>query len=115
MRFIQKTLAVNKASDNSSYSTMDVDLVTEAMPLFVECIYAFQATWAGTPTGTLKIQASLDGTTWTDVPSATKAAGGTVGSWWYDSGTMTAAKYIRLAYTATSSTGELTVLFGAKG
>jgi hypothetical protein len=36
--------------------------------------------WTGTPTGAVKVQASPDQTTWTDLPGSSQVTGGTDGS-----------------------------------
>lgn len=88
--------------------------------------YAIQAVWSGTPTGSFKLQSSVDpqepraGITpsisnWEDIPSATGSASGAAGMKTWN---IADAYYpwVRLVYTNASSTGTLTsVRFNTKG
>lgn len=79
----------------------------------------FAATWTGTPTGTLAVQASVDGTTWFTIGTTGDGVGftanpaGSASSAWanvYD----VYASYVRVIYTAGSGSGTLTVKYQRK-
>lgn len=71
----------------------------------------YQASWSGTPTGTFKVQGSIDQTNWTDLVT-NAAAVGAAGTWVADLATN--LPYLRVTYTATSGTGTLGVLIAGK-
>jgi len=75
---------------------------------------AVHAVWTGTPTGTLKAQASLDGANWIDIPSVTQSLAGSAGGVLWQ---LTDIGYnnLRVVYTFSSGTGSLTVFVNAKG
>lgn len=88
---------------------------------------AIQAVWTGTPTGTIKLEAScdlgrgnpgnLDGTgvtNWTDVPSATLSPAGSASSGFIEL-KESGFKWARLVYTRSGGSGSLTARFNAKG
>jgi hypothetical protein len=88
---------------------------------------AIQAIWSGTPTGTIKLQAScdvgrentgnLDGvgvSNWTDVPSATLSPAGSASSGFIEL-KESGFKWARLVYTRSGGSGSLTARFNAKG
>lgn len=107
MRFASKPLSFSPSSALTASLTSDVcDVRTEV-------VYSVQASWSGTPTGTLKLQLSNDATTWTDGPSP-QTLSGAAGSYLWDT-VQTGVGYVRLAYTFTSGTGTLSAVFGCKG
>lgn len=70
-----------------------------------------QALWTGTPTGTLKVQASMDPTdaaAWFDIPSSSVSLTGAAGThiWTYAN---VFYRYVRVAYVFSSGTGSLTL------
>ena len=70
-----------------------------------------QALWTGTPTGTLKVQASMDpadSAAWFDVPSSSVSLTGAAGThiWTYAN---VFYRYVRVAYVFSSGTGALTL------
>lgn len=78
-----------------------------------ECrIYTVQATYTGTPTGTLKLQGSNDNTTWTDVPNSSISLSGSPGNSLLSD--TPGYAYARIFYAHTSSTGTLNATFNAK-
>lgn len=70
--------------------------------------WAVQFVWLGTPTGTCKVQSSVDGSTWEDVSGASIATGGAPGNQSFNTAAAVNYPYIRLVYTFTSGTGTLT-------
>lgn len=83
---------------------------------------SIQAVWTGTPAGNLTIQVSNDEgvpydastvVNWTTYPNSTQAAGGAAGSYFWNIPDL-AARWIRLHYDASSSTGTLNAMFNAK-
>ena len=76
-------------------------------------ILSIQAVWTGTPTGNLKLQATIDDVTWTDLSGTTVATGGVAGDVIWNVTNM-AYKKIRPVYTKTSSTGVLNIVAANK-
>ena len=73
----------------------------------------YQLVWTGTPTGDFSVEVSNDEATWVALTLSTAvAAAGSADSAFIDC--ETAAKFIRLVYTASSSTGTLQVHITAK-
>lgn len=89
-------------------------------PLYVGQAFGFsiQAVWTGVPVGTFKLQISNDAgnneqssnpstanvTNWSDYTGSSQAISG-AGNWAWDV-TISAARWVRLVYTATSGTGS---------
>tara|TARA_R110002126_G_scaffold132271_1_gene276332 strand:+ start:231 stop:572 length:342 start_codon:yes stop_codon:yes gene_type:complete len=74
---------------------------------------SYQIAYTGTPNGTFSVQVSNDETTWEDLTlSVAIAAIGSADNHFIDA--ETAAKFVRLVYTASSSTGTLDVKLTAK-
>jgi hypothetical protein len=114
-----------KIIDNA---VMDENITSDAIPLVNMVGFCIQAVYTGTPTGTLKLQASADAfkyanasqpqapTNWTDVGDSSEsitAAGSTM--WSVDA---VYYNFVRLVYTDTSgglSTAVLNVRINAKG
>lgn len=70
-----------------------------------------QALWTGTPTGTLKVQASMDpsdSSAWFDIPSSSVSLAGAAGThiWSYAD---VFYRYVRVVYVFSSGTGTLTL------
>ena len=94
----------------------------------VEQIYGFsvQAVYTGTPTGTLKLQASNDAppagsssgswapTNWTDIPTQSVSLTGSAGSTLFEVANSN-YRFIRLVYVQSASTGSLSARFNGKG
>ena len=72
-----------------------------------------QLKWTGTPTGTFSVQISNDNTNWIamDLSSAVSATGSADDAF---IDVESAAKYVRLVYTATSGSGTLNVHITSK-
>lgn len=93
---------------------MTGDLASSAVDVMTFDNVGFQFVWTGTPEGDFGVQVSLDGVNWSaytlsPMPSATGSAGNE-----YVEINQTTAKFIRATYTATSSTGSLTILISGK-
>lgn len=73
-----------------------------------------QSTYTGTPTGTLKLQCSNDGVTFSDVPTATVSLAGAAGSTLWNIPDAY-YRFVRISYTATSGTGSVTSVLVGKG
>lgn len=101
-------------------STSDIILIKQ------EYMIAVQAVWTGTPAGNFTIETSCDAgaldpqtgailiTNWVTYTSSTQAAGGGSGSFVWRFNSIPDA-WMRLKYTASSSTGTLNARFNAKG
>jgi hypothetical protein len=76
-------------------------------------VCAVQAVFSGAPVGSLKLQASVDGTTWTDVANSTVAVSAAGDCLWNI--TDIGFPLMRCVYTKTSGTGSLTVTVEGKG
>jgi hypothetical protein len=107
---VLKTVTVLSAGDASTASL--TSSVTNVQ--FLDDI-SYQAIWTGTPTGTLKIQASLNNTDWFDLANTfTSVPAGSASNSGVNLPTI-AYPYLRAVYTKTSGTGALTFLICAKG
>jgi hypothetical protein len=76
--------------------------------------FSIQFTWTGTPTGTVSINASCDGTNWTLIPNSSAATGGAAGNFlvnYFEAG----FRYIQAVYTNTSGTGTVIAVYNGKG
>lgn len=98
-------------------TSMAADIASDAVSLQFEDNPDIQCKWTGTPTGTLAVQVSLDPVhlgwqTVTFSPSPTQPAGAAGSN--YFTLNQTGAAYIRLIYTAGSSTGALYAKIAAK-
>lgn len=80
---------------------------TPVIPLNQSFGYSVQASWTGTPTGTLKLQCSNDNTNWTDITASIQALAGSAGNYEWNV-VMPMYLYAQLVYVFTSSTGTLT-------
>lgn len=105
--------------------------VVNSNPIRLDQIYGFaiQAFWTGSPTGTLKLQASCDSppnhsqvsnggpdtvTHWDDIVNSSYAIAGTSGTYtWNFNGAF--FNYVRLVYTNASGTGSLSAEICLKG
>jgi hypothetical protein len=101
----------------SPSAEMNTDIVSERIDLRHASGFSVQATWAGTPVGVLKLQASndpADDATWTDVDGseiATEDADGAA-MWNYRDAFFA---FYRVAYVRTSGTSTLTLYQCTKG
>lgn len=71
----------------------------------------YQLVWTGTPSGTFTLEVSNDETTWVSVDTGILASGA-AGDAFIDF--ETAAKFVRLVYTASSGSGTLNAHITAK-
>jgi len=102
--FILNTQISNAVSLGSSFNSSTVD-ISEVIG------YAVQLTYTGTPTGSLTINASNDGTNFFTVATVTLtgSAGTNVQNF-----TQAHYKYVRISYTFTSGAGTLTAYVSGK-
>jgi hypothetical protein len=77
-------------------------------------VISFQFVWTGTITGTLDVELSNDGVTWTPALIDTTALdpSGSAGSGVIE--LETASRFVRSSYIATSGTGNMSVHYSAK-
>lgn len=90
--------------------------------------FAIQAAWTGTPTGTIKLQASCDApdrtnqtssgsatvANWTDIADSSYAIAGAEGTYMWNV-TSASYRFVRVVYTNASGDGVLDVTMCAKG
>lgn len=91
--------------------------------------FAAQAVWVGTPTGTLKLQASSDSpvaqtqvsnggpdsiTNWSDIANSSYSIAGSAGNYMWNV-TDCFFRYVRVIYTRSGSTGSLSCSVSIKG
>lgn len=102
---------------------MVADVTSTAILMEQELFITIQAVWTGTPVGDFTLQISNDvgtdqfgaGVThWTTYTGSTQAAGGASGDFVWNVDNYP-AKWIRLKYTHSSSTGTLNARFNVKG
>lgn len=92
-------------------------VTSSAIQLDYLSFVALQITTTGTATGSAKIQASIDGTTWMDAPNSGNTANKTVSgaaSQYWDVANVS-VRYMRVSYTNATNSGTLTVKAYAKG
>lgn len=94
------------ASPATVFSTMTESLLSAPFAVTSANQFMAQAFWTGTPTGTITVVGSQDGTTF-NIPIYSIATGGTAGSLSYDS-FGTSVMWIQITYTFSSGTGTLT-------
>lgn len=118
MRVYNEALPISNSGDMSQ-ATLTSD------PIYLEHQFGFalQAVYTGTPTGTLKLQASCDEgtndngagvTNWTDISGATAALAGAAGNSFFNISDVH-YKWARLVYTRTGGVGTLTAQVNSKG
>lgn len=108
---------------NLTATDMSANLSSEAVYVGLAFNSCVQVVWTGTPTGALKVQASLDAgqpngqteaqravgvTNWTDVPSMSTSIAGAAGSALYELKDL-AYNFVRVVYTASSGAGTVTI------
>lgn len=106
-------------------AAMTEDLVSSYLYLDQIIAYGVQAVWTAGPTGTLKIQVSIDVgidlagdgvVTWSDVSGSEVNLAGIAGNFYWDlSEIIPSARWARLVYTFTSGTGTLNARQNLKG
>lgn len=74
-------------------------------------LYSVHAIWTGTPTGSISVQGSNDGTNFVEV--ASQATGGAAGQYLLNI-EKAGYKYVRVQFIRTGSTGSLTVYLAGK-
>lgn len=114
MEYSQKDVLVN--------SSLGADVVSVGMLLEDTRTFAIQAVWSGTPTGTLRLQASCDRGTegnvdnvvnWSNIASTDVAlAGAAGGQLWNIDGA--GYRWVRVQYVRTSGTGTLNARISVK-
>lgn len=116
------TLITNGAMLNTNV------IASDPIPLDQIWGYAVQAVWTGTPTGTLKLQASCDAplftnqtssglsavTNWVDITDSPTSLIGAPGNYMWN--TLEASyRFVRLVYTNISGSGVLNAVICVKG
>lgn len=91
-------------SGNLTSTTIDTSRVSSVV---------FYASWTGSPAGTLKLQVSIDGTNYVDLPDSPVIVSGASDFMW--NVTDTNYDQIKLVYQATSGSGSLNVKANIKG
>lgn len=80
--------------------------VTSDIIVFMGTVFSIQVVYTGSPTGTFKLQYSLDKENWSDVAGSEEAISGGCNTLW--SLVNVAVPYIRIVYTRGSGSGTLT-------
>ncbi len=90
------------------------DVHSQVITLTQDYGYAAQAVWSGTLVGTIKLQATIDGTTWSDVAGSSQAVTSGSGSFLWN---VNGAFYdsVRVYFTRASGTGSIVFNFETKG
>lgn len=105
MRFTENIILNVPTLATTTSATIDISNIVA---------FAIQFTWTGTPTGTVSINASCDGTNWTLIPNSSSATGAGPGTFlvnYFEAG----FRYIQAVYTNTSGTGTVIAVYNGKG
>lgn len=94
-------------------TSLGASFTSEAVTLSTFDRAFLQIVCTGTPTGTLTIQGSADGVTWTDLPLALTALSGSAQNYFLEMAT-TALPKLRIKYVRSSGTGTMTATITAK-
>ncbi len=87
---------------------MSSDITSEGTNILYMDRVGYQLSWTGTPNGTFSVEVSNDGETWVEAALSTPVtATGSADAAFID--VETAAQFVRLVYTASSSVGTLNV------
>lgn len=120
------TIVLTISSSGAMASTNTI--TSNAIPVDQLWGFAIQAVWTGTPTGTIKLQASSDSpvgdnaiadpsstiTNWSDISNSSYSITGAAGNYmWNFSGC--GFRFVRVSYTNASGSGTLTAKLSAKG
>lgn len=124
MRFAPVQLVLNQA--------MTADINSKGIDLNQTPLFSIQASWTGTPTGTIKLQASNDivqvdpsnsnpvgpdpaglVVNWSDIPSSSQAIAGAAGNFLWNQADV-GYRWVRVVYTFASGTGTLSVTYSGK-
>lgn len=91
------------------------NLTSEVIDIRMQYGFSVFAAWTGTPSGTLKMQASPDGiNNWMDVSGVTASPAGSGGTYFVNQ-QWQFYPYVRFVYTRVSGTGSLDLWFTGKG
>lgn len=109
-------VAVKKITDALAITGTNA-YTSDAIPLDLMLGYAIALTTVSTATGTAKLQASVDGSVWVDLPNsgetANKAVSGAGSHLWNVSNAF--YRQVRVVYTNATNSGTLSISFSAKG
>jgi len=113
MRFSSGTFTLSPTNGDMSQATVTATATTDgAGDVRRQRFVAIQATATGAPVGSIKLRGSVDGTTFSDMGSASAISAASTTAWdIIDSG----FAFFQVLYTKTSGTGTLAVKFSAKG
>lgn len=92
---------------------MSGDVISKSILLNAIVLVSVQCVWTGSPVGGLKLQASNDGITWSDVAGSAVSLNG-AGDVLYNLPEI-GYLYLRAIYTHTSGAGYLQVVANGKG
>lgn len=98
---------------NGIQTAISGDLASPELSLYQQYGYAFQVLWDGTLQGSIRIQATIDGHTWSEV-TGTQQTISSPGSWiWNFNGAF--YNKVRVKFSHTGGTGNMTFWAEAKG
>ena len=100
--------------EGSPLTVTSADVFTGAHTFQQAYGYAVQAVWTGAAiTGTIKLQATIDGTNWSDIAGTSNAVSGPGSFLWNVNGAF--YDQYRVYFVYTSGSGTITVLSETKG
>jgi len=111
--FESKPTEILLASDVNNMGTSVQSLAGNCTNVLGYCI---QAIWTNgsNPIGSMSVQASNDGTNWSDIPNSTLPVSGNNGNNIFNIGKHAYYNFARLSYVRTSGDGNLVITFVSK-
>jgi len=107
-------MRTQKSNQGGAITITSVDVPGVAVGLDQDYGYAVQAIWTGgTLAGTVKLQASIDGVTWSDVTGTSQAVSGAGNFLWNVNGAFYA--FVRAYFVYSSGSGAITYWTLVKG
>lgn len=94
--------------------SMGANYTSPAFKLDQVMMFSIEATWTGTPTGNISLQASNDGVNYYQISGTSQATGGAAGGFLWNVSNA-GYLYVQLYYAFTSGTGTLNATGTSKG
>lgn len=101
MRFSKSPLA-------GILTVTNADVISNAIDISQDYGFAFQAIWTGSSplVGTVKVQSTVDGNTWSDIPNTTQNVNGAGSFLWNVNGAFYSKARVYFTYTSGNGTIE---------